>query len=125
MESKKVSKKLNTIFWYTIYSLPLLFLFVYFIGYLAIFKETGAVPSTSVNVVFSEINNIFSGFTWGVIKDTLNSVLNSIGFTVSGDISTFVILIFTWFVQFSFIHILIDFLLFIPRFFHNVFERWS
>lgn len=126
MESKKVSKKLNTIFWYVIYSLPLLIFAIYICGYLAFYKETGAVPEFSIiDICIHDINTIFDGFTWGIVKDTLYNTFELIGFNLSGDITSFVIILFTWFVQFAFIHLFIDFLLFIPRLFHQFIERWS
>lgn len=127
MESKKINKKFNSIFWSVIYTLPLIVLFLTFIGYLLVYKETGSITFDSIlfDSALVHVTNTFNGFTWDIVVDTLSGVFELIGFNVTGNIASFVIILFTWFVQFAFIHIIIDFLVFIPRLFHNFLERWS
>lgn len=126
MENKKMFKKLNTLFWFIFYVLPLLVLLIVLIGNFLIYQQTGQVIDNSIlNSSINEVNNIFNGFSWDFIKDVLVNLFNSLEFTTSDIIGSFVIMFFTWFIQSSFIHILIDFILWIPRFLHNLSERWS
>ena len=128
MESKKINKKFNSIFWSVIYALPLIFLFLTYFGYLLVYKETGSTVFIDIdllNLSLSHTLNSFNGFIWDFIFDMFNSLFESLSFDTSGLISLFVVCLFTWLVQFSFIHILVDVLLFIPRALHNFMERWS
>ena len=54
MESKKTNRKLNSYFWYILYTLPLLTLLVLFIGYLTFYKSTGSDLKSQEEVVTYE-----------------------------------------------------------------------
>lgn len=129
MESKKVNKKLNSILWFALYSLPLLVLLISYVGYLATFKETGVSDFINDNTLFDNslnlVNSIFGQFNWTFIKDSLVSVFDLLEFNITGNLSEFLLIFFTWFIQLAFIHILVDVLVFIPRALHNLMERWS
>ena len=99
-----------------------------FVGYLFVFKETGSelvFEASLLESSLNDVNNVFSGFSWNIIFNTFEEVFGTLGFGVNSFICRFVIIYFTWFIQASFIHLLVDFLVFIPRLLHKFLERWS
>ena len=130
MESKKLNKKLSSIFWFLLGSLPLIVFLLTVIGYLLVFKETGSNDLFNdsfnlLNISIVHVSDIFTSFKWNVLFDTFTNVFSLVGFNISGPLSIFLVILFTWYIQISFIHILVDIVLFVPRLVHNFMERWS
>ena len=89
------------------------------------FEEINGIVTFVVSIFekgFYDVVNDFKPFTWEVVIDTLESTFTTIGFNVNSYISSFIILIFAWFVQLTFIHLLIDVILWIPRWLHHYME---
>lgn len=64
-------------------------------------------------------NNTFTNFVMQPLYNVLNDFCVGIGINCNGLITNIIILIFTWFIQLSFIRILIDFILLLPNILRN------
>ena len=127
MESKKLSKKLNTIFWYVLYTLPLVLLFFYLVSCCFAINQTGETISFE-SFSYMSYSFVIDGFVdtlWFPIFNAVSNLAITLGFNVDSYGLSFLCIILCWFIQTNFLHVLVDVLLFIPRLFHNIMERWS
>lgn len=117
MRKRNIVKIADTIFWYSLYLLPV-------VGYLIYVSAFGQNPGfnssdTGVNVIVMSIQSYlsYSGLipiSSNVIYNTLNSLFGT-GQTLPL-VSNTVILILTYYVSLFIMHLIVDVLLFIPRF---------
>lgn len=125
MESKKINRNFNSIFWCLIYSMPLFSFIVLFFGYVLSYHQTGNFNELNIiNIVLSDTNEIFNQFIWFDLYNVFNNLFDSLSFNVTSDISIFIMITFTWFVQGMFLHILVDTLTLVPKMYHKLMERW-
>lgn len=112
MRKRTLNFLIDNIFWYILYILPVLSYLLYLL----------AEPSSSANIV--NLADFFDqcGFCFdssNIIFNTLSSVFGSGGVLPLFSSNT-AILILTWFVSVYLAHLLIEFLLFIPK----LCEKW-
>lgn len=125
MESKKINRKFNSLFWCIIYSMPLVTFLLMYIGYLLSYHQTGNMADSNLlSLTLSNINQVFDKFIWNDLFDVLKQLFSKLSFDVTSDISKFIVITFTWFVQGMFLHIFIDTLTLIPKMYHKLMERW-
>lgn len=127
MESKKLSKQFSTIFWWVLYALPLIFIFIYFIGYFFIFSQTGdsSFATYLFESAFINVCDFFlTSFNWEFLYNSFLNIYDVLGISY-GVVGECVAFFFSWLILMNFLHLFVDFILFIPRAFHNLMERWS
>ncbi len=120
MESKQLNRKLSSLFWYILYSFPLLvFLIVMVSNVLLKLESNNLLEST-----LSASNSVFSSFTISWLIDSFKRIFEIIGISdISSISSTFIIMVLVWFVQMMLIHVIVDCLTFIFNLFHKLMER--
>lgn len=117
MRKKTVNHLADTIFWYLLYFLPI-------IAYLLFLL---AEPSSSTNVV--NFATFFDNIGMGFVSD--NILVNSLSsiFGANGVLPIFAnntpFLIFAWFIGIYLVHLVVDFLLFIPRLCHKYMKNFT
>lgn len=117
MRQRTVNHVADTIFWYLIYFLPV-------IAYLLFILAEPSTGTTAVDMI-SFFNNV--GFTFNdtnIIFSTLTSIFGSGGVLPLFTTNT-VIYILTWFVSVFLCHLLVDFVLFIPRLCHKFMKKFT
>lgn len=114
MRKKTFSFLLDNGFWYLIYLIPVICLVFYLFNNNAIeisfsvFLGNIGLDFASSNIVVSTLSDIFG------VNGILPLFDNEIIFIITG-----------WFVSTFIIHLAVDFLLFIPRLFHNFLSKTS
>lgn len=111
MRKKTVNHVADTIFWYLIYFLPVIVYLLYMLS----------SPGTGTNII--EFSQFFESIGFGFVSDNIIiSSLTSI-FGQGGILPLFTtntpFIIFSWFISAFLCHLLVDFLLFIPRLCHK------
>lgn len=111
MRKKTIKTLADTIFWYALYFLPIIcFMLVYY--------------RTGTNVTMSEFlaNGGFSLAVDNIVVDTMKAIFGENGilplFASDG-----IILALSWFVCVYILHLLVDFILFIPRLLHKFLKK--
>ena len=97
---------LDNLFWYAIYSLPIIFYVVYLFG-------VDVDPVSVINFFnenFGSISNI--------VSDSFNQIFGTSGVLPLFSSDSFVLEFLTYFISCVIIHLAVDFLLFIPRIAH-------
>lgn len=117
MRKRTINHLADTIFWYAIYFLPVVFYVFYLI----------AEPSSGGSVVnfllyFNDVG--FGIVTDNIIVTTLRDIFGIGGIfpLFSTDLP---FIVFTWFVGSYIIHLAVDFLLFIPRLAHKYIKYFT
>ena len=108
MRKRTINHLADTVFWYLIYFLPVIFYLI-------------AEPSSGGSIV--NFISFFADSGFGIVTDNLIiSTLRDI-FSTGGTFPLFntdlPYIVFTWFVGTYIIHLCVDFLLFIPRIAHK------
>lgn len=67
----------------------------------------------------------FNPFIWNVLDSSFSSIFNLISLDCSSYICKFIIVLLSWFVELSIIHVIVDLFKLIPDMFHNLRERWN
>lgn len=111
MRKRTINHLADTVFWYLIYFLPVIFYIFYliaepssggnFVNFIQFFADSGFAIVTD-NIIITTLRDIFStGGTFPLFNTDLPYI------------------IFTWFIGTYIIHLCVDFLLFIPRLAHK------
>lgn len=114
MRKKQVNHLADTIFWYLIYFMPAIIYGIICATHktetltLAQFFETYGFGLTNGNIITITINQIFGA-------DGILPLVQDIG----------IIYVISWFGTTMLLHLLIDFILFIPRLAHNFMEKFT
>lgn len=114
MESKKLTKKLNSLYWGIIYALPLILTLSSVLGLILSNQQTGAALWVNYNQLFDNTANVFSNF----VMPQLRSVFVQLFSTLSGNTSALVYYcsaLFGWFVQMQIIHLIVDIITWVIR----------
>ena len=114
MESKNLTKKLNSLYWGIIYALPLILTLASVLGLILSNQQTGAPLWTNYTQLFDNTTNIFSNFVMPQLRSTFVNLFS----TLSGNSSTLVYYcsaLFGWFVQLQLIHLIVDIITWIIR----------
>ena len=110
MRQRTVNNLADTIFWYLLYFLPVLAYLLYTLA------EGTSNSVISLSAFFTEIG--LGIFTDNIIYTSISSIFGSSGVFPLFTNDT-LICILTWFVSVFICHLLIDFILFIPRICHK------
>lgn len=130
MESTKITKKLNTIFWWTFSVLPLLIILVYFImGIINLNTQNNALSGNDLLSYFNTTNLtdlINSNLLWRFnlyMPSWLTTPLANLFDNVGINESELFVLVIGWFIMAHICHLLTDVLLLVIRWGHKLLER--
>lgn len=101
----KFEKKLDSLFWWLIALLPIL---VYFISVFHVGAE------------LSQFNSYVDLFTFDYVADIFNRI-----FTENLAFPSILVNYLSYFISVEIIHIFVDVVVFLPRWFHGLLERWN
>lgn len=109
MRKRNIKYTTDTIFWYIIYLLPVLILLLSLLT-----TPLADVVTIVENSTFAELGNTF-------IFQTLDDIfgINGVLPLFTGTTNVFVLYYMTYFVSVMLLHLLVDFILFIPRLAHK------
>lgn len=118
MRTKKFYRKIDILFWFFIMFLPILIGIITMIGYSCNYKyyTTETLNTTMIQTFFNGIESI-SNFIPTFIINTFDNLFTTIGIT--SNTTTTIAIMVSWFVWVVYLHLLVDILAFIPKFFHN------
>lgn len=118
MRKRNILKTADTIFWYTLYLLPV-------VGYLIYVSAFGQNPGfnsseTGVNAIVISFQSFmsYSGLLphqGGIVYTTLSNIFGNTSGAIMPLFLNSVILIVTYYVNLFIMHLVVDFLLFIPK----------
>lgn len=119
MRKRTVNHLADTIFWYLLYFLPVLAYLLFML------IEPGSVGTLVLQNFEDFVNALGFGFVAdNLIIDTLSSI-----FGVGGIMPIFStnapFIIFTWFIGVYLLHLIVDFILFIPRIAHKWLKHFT
>lgn len=114
MRKRNFSHAADTVFWYTLYFLPIIAYLLYLVG-------LGSSNAETLNIIsFGNFTNqthlVLTGNN--VVVTTLNQIFGP-GGIFPLDNNGYILRYFYWFVGVYIIHLCVDFLLFIPRLAHK------
>ena len=114
MRKRNIVKVADTIFWYALYFLPVLF------GLITLLNGSDSFwASMQERSLFDIMDRFFVEFGMGftVIYESLSSLSNVISVDWAGN--ECILYFFSWFVSMYILHLFVDFILFIPRIAHK------
>lgn len=131
MDNKKWGSRFSTIFWWSLTILPLIIALIYFIGYHLTFNS-GITTATDLivyhkssdgsflyylNNIFTEQGN-FTFNTWSIyyFRIMFSSLFTNLGVTYGVTLAR----LFAWMTSVVFYHLLFDFIVWLPRWFHKI-----
>lgn len=115
MRKRTITNIADTIFWYSLYFLPVL------VYVLSIISPNGITGATLDFAVFIENYPVFTNYN--IIYTTLVEIFGVNG--VMPLLGNSVLLVFSWFVSVYIIHLAVDFLLFIPKLCHKFMNDYT
>ena len=133
MDNKKIYKQFGTLFWWTLTLLPLIVVLINFIGYHLTFNSgiTSAQElsnyhyDTNGNFIYIledymlDNNFNFSAYSMGMFNAFWNDMFNLIGVRNYDYLNV----LFGWMTSVQFYHLLFDFIVWLPRFFHSILDK--
>lgn len=123
----RFSHKLDSLFWWIIRLLPLIFIVLMFWG----IARNGTVENYSDGSVYTRFSYVFRTWAYGwegspiyrALKIVFCGVNAPLPITATADSD--LLLYFTYLINVELIHIMVDFLLFIPRLCHKWMSVWT
>lgn len=124
--SKKFYKKVDITFWFIMMSLPIIIFLIRFVGlcfsgsHLTTLSDVNSLNSSissSAYSLFSSTCYDFSKFGMAFISDIFSSLATSL------EIDIAFVYLFTFMASIVFYHLLLDIIVFVPKFFHSFLRR--
>lgn len=125
-DNKRLYYKLTTYFWWFISVIPIIFFIVYSLGY--VFNKS--VNDYDFINIIDNIYNYFdnavlnTGIMFNKLFDAFHNLFNYLGLTSSNNyFSDFIAFTLSWFILIHFLHLVVDFILILPRICQKFIER--
>ena len=125
MDNKRLCKKLNTFFWFVLSTAPLWISF-----FMTIFSYFGYELTTynnNFNLQFTNVINSQFGYGTSFEDWLLPFIYTPIEnlFTLLGLQESLLAMCVTWFIQVYILELLVDIFVWLPKFIHNLIEKWG
>ena len=126
MKTKKFYRKCDIIFWFIMMSLPIIIFLIRFVGLcfsgshlttLSDVESLNGSISSSTYSLFSFTCQSFSVFGMSFISDIFDSLATSLNIDIA------FVYLFTYMASIIFYHLLLDIIVFVPKFFHSFLRR--
>ena len=123
---KKYYKKVDITFWFIMMSLPIIIFLIRFVGLcfsgshlttLSDVESLNGSISSSTYSLFSFTCQSFSVFGMSFISDIFDSLATSLNIDIA------FVYLFTYMASIIFYHLLLDIIVFVPKFFHSFLRR--
>lgn len=121
MDNKKWYKRVATCFWFFFATLPLwVTLIQYVMQYVGVPDNLSSVPSfNSFTSIASNTESAFSDYIPGFIK----SIFYQLCDLIDTDNQYTMYIFMAWFTWSYFLHLMVDFIVWLPKFFHSILEK--
>ena len=110
---KKYYKKVDITFWFIMMSLPILIFLIRYVG--LCFSDSSI--SSNTYTLFSSTCQSFSVFGMSFISDIFTSLATDLTIDIA------FVYLFTYMASIVFYHLLLDIIVFVPKFFHSFLRR--
>lgn len=131
LDNKRWYKRISTCFWFLLASLPFIVALIQFIGYHLTFNSgiTSAsdlityhndISGSYDNILLKFVNN-WRNFIFPFLTTLFDNLFSLLGLT--GNVLSIMSGCFSWFVCVYFIELLVDFIIWLPRWFHSILEK--
>lgn len=126
MTCKKFYKKVDITFWFIVMALPIIIFLIRFIGLcfsgshltvLADINSLNSSISSSTYSLFSSTCQSFSVFGMSFISDIFSSLADDLQIDIA------FVYLFTYMASIVFYHLILDIIVFVPKFFHSFLRR--
>lgn len=132
MDNKKWYKRISTCFWFMFATLPLWLVLIKYV--FSWFVHTDGITSlqdfatlfqtNTLDNIFLEVTTYFYSAMPSWIRDMFDTLFTLISnSSISGTMGSWVLVFVSWFTWVYFLELLIDFIIWLPRFFHNVLSK--
>lgn len=128
-DNKRLYKKLTTIFWWVIATLPIFMLLGYFLYYIFNKNYSGGFDlENSIESVYFNFDNLYddSGILFNKLYDTFYSLFQLFGMNDSYTTNMFgsyIVYCLSWFILVHILHLIVDIILLLPRICQKFIER--
>lgn len=126
MKCKKFYRKCDIIFWFAIMALPIIIFLIRFVG--LCFSGSHLTTLSDINTLNSSISSgsytLFSSICYDFSKfgmSFLSDMFTSLATDLQIDIAY--VYLFTYMASIIFYHLLLDIIVFVPKFFHSFLRR--
>ena len=134
MENKRLSNKLNSIFWFLLTAMPLWALLLGFIGVIKLSSNNTILQQWTYDEIYhiiqseewfneNAIANFMNAVSISSIQNTFSSLFNVIGINVQYQWTIFFVDCFAYMLTIQLIHLIYDVLKFIIEWCHNLIEK--
>lgn len=135
MDNKKWYSRFGTIFWWSLAILPLIVVLIHFIGYHLTFNSGITTSQDLIAYHNSEYGDFwyilstkigidsaskFGNITFPFLIDTFDNLFDLMGFV---DEYYPISMLLAYMTSVAFYHLIFDFMVWLPRFFHNILEK--
>lgn len=126
MTCKKFYKKVDITFWFVVMALPIIIFLIRFVGLcfsgshlttLSDINNLNSSISSSTYTLFSSTCQSFSVFGMSFISDIFSSLAEDLQIDIA------FVYLFTYMASIVFYHLLLDIIVFVPKFFHSFLRR--
>ena len=126
MKAKKFYKKVDITFWFIVMGLPIIIFLIRFVGlcfsgsHLTTLSDINTLNSSISSAsysLFSDICQSFSVFGMSFISDIFTSLATDLQIDIA------FVYLFTYMASIVFYHLLLDIIVWVPKFFHSFLRR--
>lgn len=110
-DNKKWYKKLTTIFWWVVATIPIWYALIQMIFKGLSYQQTGSWSNVDDPLFLAKQ---FSGFVMSDLRSGFENLFGTFGINASNS-RTGMATIFAWFIQAHLIHLVVDFILMLPK----------
>lgn len=125
-DNKRLYYKLTTYFWWFISVFPIIFFVVYSLGYVFNKSVNNYDFINIIDNIYSYFDDaiLTSGIMFNKLFDAFSNLFNYLGLTSSNNyFSDFISFTLSWFILVHFLHLVVDFILILPRICQKFIER--
>lgn len=131
MDNKKWYKRLSTCFWFLLATLPIWvglirFIFMWFIHTDSLSDIQDIQTIINLNTIsnaFDSSKNYFMGGSPSFIRSMYEQLLITLGFSVYSSLPSFLVCFMSWFTWVYFIELMVDFIVWLPKWCHNMLSK--
>lgn len=122
MDNKKWYKRISTCFWFLLASAPILLSFVGYVGQFlgkVLVDANVTLPYSQYSIYLMEMQQYFMDLTPTWLTNMFTSLFDLIDQSMSLEFAYCM----AWFCWVYMLELLVDFIIWLPRFFHNILEK--